>query len=166
MTRSRGRSLALGDRLAVSVATAKRIPSAKDSFLTPDARTFRHSLMGTCCSVVIRMELARLRDQIIPLWLYPSGADVGSETIVNQKQHQPSRTRWNRRSYPKWVGVGFHIFRGAACSGRETKHNPPSVKGRVETSYRRYCRLRCQKIGRPRAAAGSNFRASATPGMV
>ena len=47
--------------------------------------------MGTCFSVLIRMELARLRDQIIALWMYPSGADVGSEAIVNQKQHQPSR---------------------------------------------------------------------------
>jgi len=47
--------------------------------------------MGTCFSILIRMELARLRDQIIPLWMYPSGADVGSEVIVNQKQHQPSR---------------------------------------------------------------------------
>jgi len=48
--------------------------------------------MGTCFSVLIRMELARLRDQIIPLWMYPSGADAGSEAIVNQKQHQPSRS--------------------------------------------------------------------------
>jgi len=47
--------------------------------------------MGTCFSVLIRMELARLRDQIIPLWMYPSGADVGSEAIVNKKQHQPFR---------------------------------------------------------------------------
>ena len=47
--------------------------------------------MGTCFLVLIRMELAGLRDQIIPLWMYPSGADVGSELIVNQKQHQPSR---------------------------------------------------------------------------
>jgi len=39
VTSSRGRSLALGDRLAVSVATTKRLPSAKDSLLTPDART-------------------------------------------------------------------------------------------------------------------------------
>jgi len=38
VTSSRGRSLALGDRLAVSLATAKRLPSAKDSFLSPDAR--------------------------------------------------------------------------------------------------------------------------------
>ena len=47
--------------------------------------------MGTRFSVLIRMELARLHDQIIPLWMYPSGADVGSEAIVNQNQHQPSR---------------------------------------------------------------------------
>jgi len=47
--------------------------------------------MGTCFSVLICMELARLRDHIIPLWMYPSGADVGSEAILNQKQHQPSR---------------------------------------------------------------------------
>jgi len=52
----------------------------------------RLSLMGTCFSLLIRMELARLRDQIIPLWMYPSGADGGAEAIVNQKQHQPSRT--------------------------------------------------------------------------
>ena len=47
--------------------------------------------MGTCFSVLIRMELARLRDQIIPLWMYPSGADAGSEAILNQKLHQPAR---------------------------------------------------------------------------
>jgi len=49
------------------------------------------SLMGTCFSVLIRMELARPRDQIIPLRMYPSGADVGSEAIVNQKQQKPTR---------------------------------------------------------------------------
>jgi len=47
--------------------------------------------MGTCFLVLIRMELARLRDQIIPLWMNPSAADAGSEAIVNQKQQQPSR---------------------------------------------------------------------------
>jgi len=51
----------------------------------------RLSLIGTCFSILIRMELARLRDEITPIWMYPSGADVGSEAIVNQKQHQPSR---------------------------------------------------------------------------
>jgi len=39
VTSSRGRSLALGDRLAVSLAIAKRLPCAKDSLLSPDART-------------------------------------------------------------------------------------------------------------------------------
>jgi len=47
--------------------------------------------MGTRFSVLIRMELARLRYQVIPLWMYPSRADVGSKAIVKQKQHQPSR---------------------------------------------------------------------------
>ena len=47
--------------------------------------------MGTYFLVLIRMELARLRDQIKSLWMYPSGADAGSESIINQKQHQPSR---------------------------------------------------------------------------
>jgi len=46
--------------------------------------------MGNFFSVMIRMELTRLRDQIIPLWMYPSRADAGSKAIVNQKQHQPS----------------------------------------------------------------------------
>ena len=49
------------------------------------------SLMGTCFSVLIRIELARIRDQNISFCMYPSRADVGSEAIVNQKQHQPSR---------------------------------------------------------------------------
>jgi len=40
---------------------------------------------------MFRMELTRLRDQIILFWMYPYGADAGSEAIVNQKQHQLSR---------------------------------------------------------------------------
>jgi len=39
VTSSRDRSFSLGNRLAVSLATAKHLPSAKDSFLSPDART-------------------------------------------------------------------------------------------------------------------------------
>jgi len=39
MTSSHGRGLALGDRLAVSLATAKRLPRTKDSLLSTDART-------------------------------------------------------------------------------------------------------------------------------
>jgi len=79
VTSSRDRSMALGDRLVVSLATTKRLPSAKDSLLSLDARTSRLSMMGTCFSVLIRMELARLRDHIIPLWMYPSRADAGLE---------------------------------------------------------------------------------------
>jgi len=45
--------------------------------------------MGTCFTRLIRMELARIRDQIIPLWIYPSRADAGSEANVNKKKHQP-----------------------------------------------------------------------------
>jgi len=39
VTSSRDLSLALGDSLAVSLATAKRLPSAKVSLLSTDART-------------------------------------------------------------------------------------------------------------------------------
>jgi len=39
VTSSRGRRLALGDWIAVSLATVKRLLSAKDSLLTLDART-------------------------------------------------------------------------------------------------------------------------------
>jgi len=48
-------------------------------------------VMGTCFSVLIRMELARPDDQIIPLWMYPFGADTGSEASGKKEQHQPSR---------------------------------------------------------------------------
>jgi len=47
--------------------------------------------MGTCFLVLIRMELARPGDQIIPIWMHPSGADAGLEGSVNKEQHQPSR---------------------------------------------------------------------------
>ena len=51
VTTSRDRSMALGDRLAVSLATAKRLPSTKDSLLPSDARTSkafsdRHMLLS------------------------------------------------------------------------------------------------------------------------
>jgi len=75
----------------------------------------RLSLMGTCFSVLIRMELARLRDQIILSWMYPFKA---------ASAFPPWQTR---RSYPKWVGVAFHLFRGAASFGRKTIHSPPSL---------------------------------------
>ena len=90
MTNSRGRSLALGDRLAVSLATAKRLPNAKDSLLTPDARTSKAFSDGHMLLSIDSYGISTIRDQIIPLWMYPSRADAGSEEIVNQKQHQPS----------------------------------------------------------------------------
>jgi len=46
VTSSRGRGLALGDRLAVSLATVKRLPSAKDSLLSTDARTSKAFSVG------------------------------------------------------------------------------------------------------------------------
>jgi len=66
--------LALGDRLAVSVVTAKRLPSAKDSLLTPDVRTSK-----------------AFSDGHMLLSIDSYGIDAGLEAIVNQKQHQPSR---------------------------------------------------------------------------
>jgi len=52
VTSSRGRSLALGNRLAASLATAKRLPSAKDSLHSSDAGTSKafsdgHMLLNT-----------------------------------------------------------------------------------------------------------------------
>jgi len=47
--------------------------------------------MGICFSVLIRMELARLHNQIIPLRMYPFRVDAGLEAIVNKKQHLPFR---------------------------------------------------------------------------
>ena len=91
MMRSRGRSLALGDRLAVSVATAKRLPSAKDSLLTPDARSSKAFPDGHMLLSIDSYGISTTPGSNIPFWMYPSGADVGSESIVNQKQHQPSR---------------------------------------------------------------------------
>jgi len=46
VTSSRGRSLALGDRLAVSLATTKHLPSAKDSLLSTDVRTSKAFSVG------------------------------------------------------------------------------------------------------------------------
>jgi len=91
VTSSRGRGLALGDRLAVSLATTKRLPSEKDSLLTPDARTSKafsdgHMLLTTDSygiSTTTRSNNPSLDESF---W-----ADVGSKAIVNQNQHQLSR---------------------------------------------------------------------------
>jgi len=64
-------------------------------------------VMGTCFFVLVRMELARPGDQIIPLWMYPSGL------MLARSKLKPSAAsafppQQSRRSYHKWVGVGFH----------------------------------------------------------
>jgi len=91
VTRSRGRSLALGDKLAVSVATAKRLSSAKDSLLTPDARTSNAFSDGLMLLSIDSYGISRTPRSNNPSLDVSFWADVGSEAIVNQKQHQPSR---------------------------------------------------------------------------
>jgi len=88
---SRGRSLSLGDRLAVSLATAKRLPSANDSLLSPDARTSKafsdgHMLLSIDSYGISKTPQSNNPSLDVSLW-----ADAGAEAIVNQKQHQPSR---------------------------------------------------------------------------
>ena len=56
------------------MVTAKRLPSAKDSLLTPDVRTSK-----------------AFSDGHMLLSIDSYGIDAGLEAIVNQKQHQPSR---------------------------------------------------------------------------
>ena len=84
MTRSRGRSLALGDRLAVSVATAKRLPSAKDSLRTTDARTSNafsdgHMLLSIDSYGISTTPRSNNPSLDVSFW-----SDVGSEAILNQ----------------------------------------------------------------------------------
>jgi len=91
VTSSSGRSLALGDRLVVSFATAKCLPSAKDSLLSTDARTAKAFSDGHMLLSIDSYGISKTPRSNNLLWMYPSGADDGSEAIVNQKQHQPSR---------------------------------------------------------------------------
>jgi len=157
VTSSRDRSLALSDRLAVSLATAKRLPSAKNSLLSTDARTSKafsdgHMLLSTDSYGISKNPRSNNPSLDVSFW-----GRCWLRSNRKPKAASAFPPRRSCRSYPKWVGVDFFLFRGAASSGRETIHSPPSVKGGAETSYRRYCRTRCQKIRRPRAAAGSNF---------
>jgi len=66
--------------------------------------------MGTCCSILFRIELATLCDQKIPLWMYPSGAVAGSKAIVNQKQPQPSRPRGPAAPIQNGLALTFTSF--------------------------------------------------------
>ena len=81
--------MALGDRLAVSLATAKRLPSAKHSLLSPDARTFKafsdvHMLLS-----IDSYGFSTTSRSNNPSLDVSFRADAGSEAIVNKKQHQP-----------------------------------------------------------------------------
>ena len=83
--------MALGDMLVVSLATAKRLPSAKDSLLDLDARTSkaffdRHMLVCIDSYGISTTPRSNNRSLDVSFW-----ADAGLEGIVNQKQHQPSR---------------------------------------------------------------------------
>ena len=88
MTSSRGRSLALGDRLAVSLASAKRLPSAKDSLLSLDARTFKDLSDGHMLLSIDSYGISTTPRSNNPSLDFSFSADAGSEAIVNQKQHQ------------------------------------------------------------------------------
>jgi len=46
---------------------------------------------GPAALAIVFLLRALFSAEEIPLWMYPSGADAGSEASVNQEQHQPSR---------------------------------------------------------------------------
>jgi len=157
--------MALGDRLAVSLATAKRLPSTKDSLLTLDARTSKafsdgHMLLSIDSYGISTTPRSNNPSSDVSFrgwcWLRGNRKPKAAEA------YPPQRTR---RSYPKWVGVGFHLFRGAASSGREAIHSLPSVKGGAETSYRRYWKTqgsrRVQFLSKRYAWYGMNSRSMA-----
>ena len=90
MTSSRGRSLALGDRLAVSLATTKRLPSVKDSLLSTDARTSKAFSIGHMLPSIDPYGISKTSRSNNPSLDVSFSTDAGSEAIVNRKQHQPS----------------------------------------------------------------------------
>ena len=81
MTRSRGRSL----------ATAKRLPSEKDSLLSPDARTSKAFSDGHMFLSIDSYGISTTPRSNNPSLDVSFWADASLEAIVNQKQHQPSR---------------------------------------------------------------------------
>ena len=87
MTSCRDRILALGDRLAVGLATAKRLPSAKDYLLTPDAQTSKAFSDGHMLLNIDSYGISTTPRSNNPSLDVSSWGDVGSEAIVNQKQH-------------------------------------------------------------------------------
>jgi len=144
VTSSRSRKLALGDRIAVSLATAKRLLSAKDLLLSTDARTSNafsdgHMLLSIDSYGIRTTPRSNNPSLDVSFW-----GRCWLRSNRKPKAASAFMPRRTRRSYPKWVGVGFHLFRGAASFGRKTIHSPPSIKGGAETTYRQYCRLCCQ----------------------
>ena len=85
MTSSSGRSLALGDRLVVSLATAKRLPSAKDSLLSTDAPTSKAFSDGNMLLSIDSYGISKTPRSNNPYLDVSFWADAGSEAIVNQK---------------------------------------------------------------------------------
>ena len=85
MTSSSGRSLALADTLAVSLATAKRLPSAKDSLLSTDARTSKAFSYGHILLSIDSHGISKTPRSNNPSLDVSFRADAGSEAIVNQK---------------------------------------------------------------------------------
>jgi len=81
--------MALGDRLAVSLVTAKRLPSAKDSLLSPDARTFKALSDGHMLLSIDSYGISTTPRSNNPSLDVSFSADAGSEAIVIKKQHQP-----------------------------------------------------------------------------
>jgi len=133
VTSRRGRSLALGDRLVVSFGTAKRLPSARDSLLSTDAGTSKAFSDGHMLLSIDSYEISTTPRSNNPSLDVSFWGWCWLRSNRKPKAASACPPRRTRRSYPKGVGVGFHLFRGAASSGRETIHSPPSVKGGAET---------------------------------
>ena len=115
------------------VATAKRLPSAKHSLHSTDARTSTvfsdgHMLVSTDSCGISKTPRSNNPSLDVSFWGW-----CWLRSNRKPKAASGFPPRRTRCSYPKWVGVGFHLFRGAASSGRETIHSPPSVKGGAET---------------------------------
>ena len=72
------------------MATAKRLPSAKDSLLSTDARTSKAFSDGHMLLSIDSYGISKTPRLNNPYLDVSYWADVGSEAIVNQKQHQPA----------------------------------------------------------------------------
>jgi len=109
----------LSDRLAVGLATAKRLPSAKDSLLSSDARTSkafsdRHMLLSIDSYGISTTPRLNNPSLDVSFW-----GDAGSKAIVNQKQHQPSRP----------VGPAAPIQNGSESASRySVEQQAPAAK--------------------------------------